>query len=489
MQRWLVELQHRFSAAPLRPLAEWATDETLAIPGFEITRAAEFYPQVYSRRFRGDPDEGFAQLESMMEGKDPSFGYSVLAQVLAATRHRVVITTNFDHLVADALAIYTRTHPLVCGHESLTSFVRARMRRPLIAKIHRDLLLAPFSSPEETASLAAEWKQALRTLFQHFVPIVIGYGGNDGSFMGFLEALQPGDIAGRLFWCYRQQDGLPAERIRTIVSRHSGVFVPILGFDELMLLLGERLGFGLLNDAIDRSAQERKERYQAQVDEIMSRLGRLGRSEQTKEAAEKVGDALAVTLRDSGATAALFTAQRTEDTHEKTKRYREALERYPNDRATWRGYARAAASEIGDRKLAARLYRDAIRKFPSDVGILLDAAHFFGESHNYKRSRELYERVLKVAPNNAVALNELGLIAIDERNPAEAESFYRRALTIMPSDPVLLTNLAIVLSHDRGRYEEAERHFRNALEIRPGAAPIQINFVMLLFERERFEEA
>ena len=63
-----------------------------------------------------------------MERAEPSFGYSVLAKILAETRHRVVITTNFDNLVADALSLYTSKHPLVCGHESLSIFAKPHTR-------------------------------------------------------------------------------------------------------------------------------------------------------------------------------------------------------------------------------------------------------------------------------------------------------------------------------------------------------------------------
>ena len=74
-----------------------------------------------------------------MTDKEPSFGYSVLAQILAGTRHNVIITTNFDNLVVDALSFYCRKSPFVCGHESLTGFVRPQLKHALIAKIHRDL--------------------------------------------------------------------------------------------------------------------------------------------------------------------------------------------------------------------------------------------------------------------------------------------------------------------------------------------------------------
>ena len=103
---WLREL-HAREDHERRPLAQWATAGTLGIPGFAHARAVESYSQVFARRFAGRPDEGHAYLERILQGRDPSFGYSVLAQILANTRHRVVITTNFDNLVADALAIYT----------------------------------------------------------------------------------------------------------------------------------------------------------------------------------------------------------------------------------------------------------------------------------------------------------------------------------------------------------------------------------------------
>src|SRR5208282_1498266 len=136
VDRWLQELHTRLVLDGKKdPLANWATAENLAIEGFELSRAATFYPQVYSRRFGDDPEEGFAELERIMEAKEPSFGYSVLARILAETRHQVVITTNFDDLVTDALFIYTNRRPLVCGHESLAEFIRPRMRRPVIAKI------------------------------------------------------------------------------------------------------------------------------------------------------------------------------------------------------------------------------------------------------------------------------------------------------------------------------------------------------------------
>ena len=58
-----------------------------------------FHPQVFARTYRGRRSDGFDYLEAEGAEKDPSFGYSVLAQVLASTKHKVVVTTNYDNLV------------------------------------------------------------------------------------------------------------------------------------------------------------------------------------------------------------------------------------------------------------------------------------------------------------------------------------------------------------------------------------------------------
>ena len=63
------------------PFEEWATAENLGIPGFELARAANFHPWIYQRRFRDYKEQGYAFLEKAMDHAEPSFGYSVLAQI------------------------------------------------------------------------------------------------------------------------------------------------------------------------------------------------------------------------------------------------------------------------------------------------------------------------------------------------------------------------------------------------------------------------
>ena len=60
-----------------------------------------------TRRIRDNPEEGYAYLEEVMKDAAPGLGYSMPAQIETKSQHNMVITTNFDNLVADALLIYT----------------------------------------------------------------------------------------------------------------------------------------------------------------------------------------------------------------------------------------------------------------------------------------------------------------------------------------------------------------------------------------------
>ena len=287
VDRWLAELKLRDSNSKDQSVEHWANNG-LGVDDFEFKRRAEFYPQIYERRFGDDLEEGYAYLEEVMKGAQPGLGYSMLAQILADTRHQVVITTNFDNLVADSVLLFTNTFAQSVGHESLTGFIRVEPRRPLVAKIHRDLLLGPQSDPDQTTLLHEDWARALRKLFTRYTPLFVGYGGNDGSLMNFLDRMRPGEIPGGIFWCYRESENAkPSRRILNLVARHKGKLVSITDFDVFMTQLAEPLGFGLIDTAFEEQAAERARQLRTAWDKVKQRLGEKV-SPQEKAVFEKV---------------------------------------------------------------------------------------------------------------------------------------------------------------------------------------------------------
>lgn len=386
---WLQEWHQRECLEPDTDLQSWAREQ-LKNPAF-ITHqdakpayqdAASHYATIFERRFAGDYTSGYAALEDAMEDAAPSVGYSILAKILDETHHRVVVSTNFDNLVADALAIHASRSPLIVGHEALAGFARPQLRRPLVAKIHRDLHLAPKNDREGVNTLGQGWGNSLSQLFQYSTPLVLGYGGNDGSLMGFLNDLPAGHIPGRLFWCYRDEP--PAQNVLATIAKHSGVIVKISGFDEFMQELVKQVlpefKLGQLVRDIDQLAKERKEKY------------------------------------------------------------REAIKKNPD---SWWVVELAAQAETDMDKREA-IYREGLKKFPQSAELAGNFANFLADQrHDYDEAERYYRKALELDPSHAAHTgNFANFLASQRHDYDKAEHYYRKALELGPNDPYALANFA-----------------------------------------------
>ena len=208
----------------------------------KISLPSEYYFDIYTLRFYPNYRNGYRYLEEKMENAEPSFGYYPLALMLAEEGgSNLVVTTNFDSLVEDALLLYTDKNPLVINHELLAEFAgELNNRRPVIAKLHRGIFFDPLNRPEETKKLNGVWDDVLRKIFQNYTPVVIGYGGGDSSLMGLLEE-DSVRMKNGLYWCYVDEYGLPEEKIQKIVQKKNGRFVRMGGFDTVMLAIGKAI--------------------------------------------------------------------------------------------------------------------------------------------------------------------------------------------------------------------------------------------------------
>jgi len=411
------------------------------------------YPHIYNHRYCDHPELGYAYLEKAMSKADPHIGYSILAHILAETRHKVVITTNFDNLVANALSIFTNTFPLVCGHESLVGFIKPRLRRPLVAKIHRDLLLAPKSTVEDTSHLPEAWEPPLKTLLATFTPVVIGYGGNDGSLMDFLDKLEPGEIVGGIYWCYWHGEE-PSQRIKELVAKHKGRLIAIMGFDELMLQLSAELGIESQANQIEKQAEKRLQKYNEGWDELRKRLDSADETPEIKP----VKDAL------------LKTAE-------------------GDSNQWWAWQSRVAEEPALDRK--EQLYLEGLEHCPSSSSLTGNFANFMRNVRkDYAVAERLYRKVLELDPSGANNTGNFASFMSDVRKEYdEAERLYRKALGLDPSDATHTGNFAIFMSDVRKEHDEAERLYRKALELDSSDTTNAGNFAEFLIITKKLGEA
>lgn len=475
------------------PLEKWATAENLGIKGFNFTKAADFYPFIYQRRFRDFKEQGYAFLEAAMSGAEPSYGYSVLAQIMANLNHKVAVTTNFDNLIADAISIYTNAFPLVCGHESLTGFIRPNLTRPVIAKIHRDLLLNPKSEPEEIENLPPEWEEALKVIFENNTPIILGYGGNDGSLMGFFKKLSR--IKGGIFWCYRSGKE-PDQRIHEIVEHHHGRLVPILGFDELMLQLWEKLQLASPITALQSTYDKRKVEFQRQFEELNKKLKQPGGTKVAEAELKEVRVAAAAAVqrltREKDWWAWQLKADAEIEPSTKEKIFQEGLKDFPESAELTGNFALYMANVAKKYNEAERLYLRAIELDPADSDYVGNFANLVNSVHkDHDRAERLYRKALELGPKNANNTGNFANFMMNIRKDYdEAERLYRKALEADPKHANNTGNFAIFVKNIRKDFDQAERLYRHAIELDPNNANHTGNFANFMKDiRKDYNEA
>ena len=269
--------------------------------------------------------------------------------------------------------------------------------------------------------------------------------------MDLLESLQPGDIKGQMIWCY-YEGGKPSERIVNMVTDLKGVLVPVPDFDLLMVLLGEKMGIGLLDEEVGRRARERTDRYRE----------RIQRLDTVKH--PSVMAALVATLQKSGSWWAWSRKAEAEQNPERRETvYRQGIELYPQSPELHSLFGDFMRDVRGNHEQAKRLN---------------------------DKAEQLFRKALELDPNNA---NNTGNFAVFLTNVRglhdEAERFYRKALELDPSNANLAGSFALFLTDVRGLHDEAERFYRKALELDPNNANNTANYSEFLLRCGRLDEA
>jgi protein O-mannosyl-transferase len=488
-QRWLKDL-HLRECIDQSPLREWVVSCGIGNGRLTWDTAADHYPQIFERRFQGDREAGYAALEDAMEGKSPSLGYSLLAEIIQHTRHKVVVTTNFDNLVADALAMHAHQSPLVVAHESLAGFVRPQLRRPLVAKIHRDLFLHPINDAAGVSSMAQGWKIALKKLFQYFTPIVVGYGGNDGSLMDMLAELDQDDIVGRMVWCYREGGPPPAKALAAL-RKHRGLLVKIAGFDEFMLQLAAKLvdafDVAAIAERTAKLGQDRAKRYREQALNLRESSSRGSAAEQ------KAGVVLSESVRSASSWWAWeVKAQSTASIDDRNRVYLAGLKQFPKSAELTDSYAIFLLNERKDYDVAEVMFKKALELDPSNAVRSGNYAVFLAnERRDYDGAEAMYKRALELDPDGANTRGNYAILLEDQRKDYDgAEAMYKRALELDPNDADHAGNYAHFLATRRKDYDRAEVMYKKSLELDPGHSNNMCNYAIFLAnDRKEYDGA
>ncbi|KGN86264.1 tetratricopeptide repeat protein [Porphyromonas gulae] len=455
--------------------------------GISEDNVGEFYPQIYEKRFGHIRESGYDCIRHYMEGKEPSLGYLILANIMVREKHNVVITTNFDNLLEDAIRTYTKEKPFIAGHEALAGYVPKRSDRPIILKLHRDLFFHPFSDREHTGTIQKAWEDILDRFLSDYFLIVLGYGGNDGSLMDYFASL---NNRKQIYWCVynpgeesSNQDsendlswrrhlwGKLSSKAQNILNPND-FLIAINGFDIFMYDCYAALGYKFLDgiEEIKRpnpmhelleATYRRLENINAQRKEISEIKRSL--SQETSASYHNVL---------SGALSYLFDANQETDIDKKDKIYQEGIAKYPQDANLLGDYANFLHTIRYDYDQAEMYYKQALEADPKNAITLGNYAVFLNTiRHDYDQAEAYYKKALETDPKNANNLGNYASFLHTIRHAYDqAEVYYKQALEADAKNANTLGNYALFLENIRCDYDQAEAYYKRALEADPKRA-------------------
>lgn len=264
--------QRRVSAKAIADLASPAIRGQIqahidSLGTLPATGTTDEYAALFEAAYPAEADRR-SYVESKIAGAKPSYGHMALATLMKAGFTRIVWTTNFDPLIADACAkTYDATGPLTTialDAPDIAAQQIAGNRWPIEVKVHGDFRSRRLkNTPDELRHQDARLRQVLVDCCRRWGLVVAGYSGRDSSVMDALdEALdQPGAFPNGLFWLHRGEDA-PFDRVNELLTKSvkngiEAALVRVENFDEAMRDL-LRMTPNLDTSAVDAFASDRR---------------------------------------------------------------------------------------------------------------------------------------------------------------------------------------------------------------------------------------
>jgi Flp pilus assembly protein TadD len=425
-----------------------------------------YYSHYYEKRFSRHPSDGYNYIEKLMEHAKPSVGYVMLADLLSRTSHNVVITTNFDHLIEDAVNYYVQEMPLVIGHESLAGYITKSLQRPTIIKIHRDLLFNPANKIGEVETLHENWEKGLNTVFSEYHPIFIGYAGNDNSLMDYLidNSKHFADETWKCpYWMLYKNDKLDGKVLKFLVNS-KGYCVKHDGFDEVLYLMSVALNYKMPTE--ETFLEDAKRRFRSLSDSIDEFTDKYENDRQSS-----------LTINTSNVESAI-TVDIQQAVHQIT------------EQTELQKLFRLATILHNDGKYDEALYekQKLVNLAPNNARYHDSLWYTLDNLERYEEALIEAQKAVDLEPDNARYHASLWYTLDNLERYEEALIEAQKAVDLEPEDARYHDSLGDTLD-DLERYEEALIERQKAVDLEPDDARYHDSFGDTLDHLERYEEA
>jgi hypothetical protein len=238
-------------------------DSSGTFPAFDTP---EEYAVLFETAYPSESDRRL-YIDSKIKGAKPSYGHMALATLMKSQLTRIVWTTNFDCLIADASAtIHESTEPLsvvALDAPELAEQLIGDGRWPIEVKLHGDFRSRRLKNTnDELRHQDSRLRSILVDSCRRFGLVVGGYSGRDDSVMDALEEAitDKNAFPAGLFWLHRG-DWAPMPRVCQLLAKANSIgaeahLVTIDNFDEILRDL-IRLTNGLDTTKLDSFATAR----------------------------------------------------------------------------------------------------------------------------------------------------------------------------------------------------------------------------------------
>ena len=110
------------------------------------------------------------------------------------------------------------------------------------------------------------------------------------------------------------------------------------------------------------------------------------------------------------------------------------------------------------------------------------------QTSHWRNDASLFGHTLAVGQESSLALTNMGLVAKKEKRYDEAEAHFKRALELNPGYVNAINDLG-VLAMDQKKYGEAEAYLKRTLELNPKQVAALYNSGVVAKEQQRYDEA
>lgn len=229
--------------------------------------APDEYSSLFEAAYPSEADRR-TYIDAKIKGGKPSYGHYALATLMRAQLLRIVWTTNFDTLVADACAKVFDTTAVLSSIDldapAIAEDLIKEERWPIEIKLHGDFRSRKLKNIEdELRHQDSKLRKTLIDSCHSYGLVVAGYSGRDESIMSSLrEAISTaGAYPAGLFWLHRE-GGEPLEKVYDLIKEAAarGIeasLVKIVNFDEALRDL-MRLQKNINTSTLEEFARERQ---------------------------------------------------------------------------------------------------------------------------------------------------------------------------------------------------------------------------------------